>query len=182
MPGVFTRRGDDGTTGLITGTRVSKSDPMIRAIGSVDELNSFIGLAITEIEDGLIETIFTRVQSELFALGADLGATGTGTLKSISRINATMVSRIEREIEGIEAKLPEQRSFILPGGCRSAALLHVARSVCRRAEREIVAVSSINGFNKEILRYINRLGDLLHVAARYMNVSSGKEERAPVYE
>ncbi|MEM3851723.1 MAG: cob(I)yrinic acid a,c-diamide adenosyltransferase [Methanomassiliicoccales archaeon] len=181
MPRIYTRTGDDGTTGLVTGKRVRKDDLIIRAIGSVDELNSAIGLARTAVTDGMLSTILKRIQSELFALGADIGSTGSEHL-NLPRISKQMTERLEREIEGIGSRLPPQRSFILPGGTTGGAFLHLSRSVCRRAEREIVPLSSLPGFNKEILRYINRLGDLLHVAARYVNVNAGVEDDAPVYE
>lgn len=182
MPRVYTRTGDDGTTGLIDGRRVSKGDPIIKAIGGVDELNSFIGLAAAEVDDGLLSTILRRIQSELFALGADLGATGIETARKMPKISSLMVSRIESEIEGIESRLPAQKSFLLPGGVRAGALLHVCRSVCRRAERDVIAVAQMNGFNKEIVKYLNRLGDFLHVAARYVNNRAGVAEQSPVYE
>ncbi|MBX8636390.1 MAG: cob(I)yrinic acid a,c-diamide adenosyltransferase [Thermoplasmata archaeon] len=180
MSKVYTRTGDTGKTSLITGERVAKTDPMVEALGSIDELNSVIGMAIPEIRDELLATILRRIQSELFALGADLNSSGK-EIKNLPRVGSVMTERLEREIDGMLARIPEQRTFILPGGGRAGGLLHFARAVSRRAERRVVAASGKEGFNPEILRYLNRLADFLHVAARYANNADGKEEKAPVY-
>ncbi len=180
MPKIYTRAGDSGGTGLITGERVSKTDPIVEALGSIDELNSVIGLAIPEIRDELMATILRRIQSELFALGADLNSSGR-EIRGLPKVGSIMTERLEREIDGMVARIPEQRTFILPGGGKAGGLLHLARAVSRRAERRVVAASGKKGFNKEILRYMNRLADFLHVAARYANNADGNEERAPDY-
>ncbi len=181
MSKVYTRTGDTGKTSLITGERVEKTDPVVEALGAIDELNSVIGIAIPEIKDELLATILGRIQSELFALGADLNSTGKD-IQGLPRVRSIMTERLEREIDGMVARMPEQRTFILPGGGRAGGTLHLARAVSRRAERRVVAASGKKGFNPEILRYLNRLADFLHVAARYANSTDGKQEKAPVYD
>lgn len=181
MPRIYTRKGDGGETGLLGGGRLRKDDPLIEAVGTVDELNSAIGMAVTHVKEELLSTILRRIQSELFALGAELSSAGR-KVQGTPGISAVMVERLEREIDGMSRQMPEQRTFILPGGSEAAARLHLARSVARRAERRVVHVSSAEGFNQRMLAYINRLGDFLHVAARYANFTDGQEERPPVYE
>ncbi|MBX8632424.1 MAG: cob(I)yrinic acid a,c-diamide adenosyltransferase [Thermoplasmata archaeon] len=180
MSRVYTRTGDRGETSLITGERVPKTDPIVEALGAVDELNSSIGMALAELGNELLSTILRRIQSELFALGADLNSTGKD-IQGLPRVTPVMTERLEREIDGMLEMMPEQRTFILPGGGKAGASLHFARAVARRAERRVVAASGKSGFNPEILRYMNRLADFLHVAARYANHTGGNEESAPVY-
>lgn len=181
MPKIYTRTGDQGKTGTLGGKRVGKDNPVIEAAGSVDELNSAIGVALVHIDDELLATILRRVQSELFSLGAELSAGGK-MIPGLPSIKPVMVERLEREIDGMVQKTPEQRSFILPGGKDAGAALHLARSVARRAERRTVKLSGKSGFNPQILAYLNRLGDFLHVAARYVNFSEGVAEHKPAYE
>lgn len=181
MPKIYTRTGDEGKTGLLTGGRVRKDDPVIEAVGAVDELNSSIGVAVSGLSDELLATILRRIQSELFALGAELSSTGR-KVEGMPAVRNVMVERLEREIDGMTQKIPEQRTFILPGGCAAGAALHMARAVARRAERRIVSISGGREFNPVILAYINRLGDFLHVAARYTNAEEGVGEHPPVYE
>jgi cob(I)alamin adenosyltransferase len=181
MPKVYTRTGDKGETSLITGERVKKTDPVVEALGAVDELNSAIGVSIGDVHDDLLSAILKRIQSELFTLGADLNSTGKN-IPGIPRVKAVMTERLEREIDGMLSRMPEQKTFILPGGGRGGASLHMARAISRRTERRLVSASAKEGFNPEILRYINRLADFLHVAARYANHIDGRSENAPVYD
>ena len=181
MPRIYTRTGDEGKTGLLTGGRVRKDDTVIEAVGAVDELNSSIGVAASGLSDELLATILRRIQSELFALGAELSSQGK-KVQGMPALKHVMVERLEREIDGMTQKIPEQKAFILPGGCAAGAALHMARSVARRAERRIVSVSGGKDFNPVILAYMNRLGDFLHVAARYANAEEGVSEHSPVYE
>jgi cob(I)alamin adenosyltransferase len=158
---IYTRGGDKGQTSLGDGSRVSKLDPRVAAMGDVDELNSLVGWA-----GGL-----DRVQNELFDLGADLSvpfATGDGRL----RITDEAVKRLEREIEEANESLPELKSFVLPGGSERAARLFLARAVCRRAERAVLAVADTNPL---VAVYLNRLSDLLFVLARVANAEAGVE-------
>ncbi|MVA96097.1 cob(I)yrinic acid a,c-diamide adenosyltransferase [Nitratireductor sp. CAU 1489] len=172
---IYTRTGDDGTTGLVAGTRRPKSDPRIEAFGTVDEANACVGLARLHIgQDGAdIDVMLARVQNDLFDLGADLATPDTGAKADFEplRIVASQVTRLETEIDGLNAALAPLRSFILPGGAPAAAHLHLARTVARRAERLMVALSSVPGetVSPEALRYINRLSDFLFVAARAVN-------------
>ncbi len=181
MPRIYTRTGDRGKTGLLGGERVGKDDPLIEAVGSIDELNCSIGVALVHLKDELLSTILRRVQSELFALGAEISANGRD-IQGIPAVRQVMVERLEREIDGMTQKTPEQKAFVLPGGSQAGAALHLARAVARRAERRVVHLSGREGFNPQVVAYMNRLGDFLHVAARFVNFSEGAVEHQPVYE
>ncbi|PZQ63848.1 MAG: cob(I)yrinic acid a,c-diamide adenosyltransferase [Phenylobacterium zucineum] len=170
---IYTRTGDAGSTRLATGQPVSKSDLRVEAYGAVDETNACIGLARTHLAaDPDFDALLARVQNELFDLGADLAtppkadeAPGTAL-----RIVDSQVARLEQEIDTLNADLPELKSFILPAGAPAAAALHLARTVCRRAEREAVRlVEAGEPVSGPALRYLNRLSDLLFVAARWAN-------------
>jgi cob(I)alamin adenosyltransferase len=173
---IYTRTGDDGSTGLGTGERRSKADLRVEAYGTVDEANAAVGLArqFSGREDGEIDAMLARIQNDLFDLGADL-CTPDGGEKEITwtplRIAQSQVDRLEQEIDAMNAVLPALKSFVLPGGTPCAAYLHLARTVSRRAERLIVALSHTAGevVSPEALRYINRLSDHLFVASRYLN-------------
>jgi cob(I)alamin adenosyltransferase len=161
---IYTRGGDRGETSLGDGTRVSKLDPLIRGYGAVDELNSLIGWALVAAPDARL----TRVQTELFDLGADLSvpfAEDDGKL----RITQEAIDRLEADCDDANASLPELRSFILPGGSESAARLHVARAVCRRAESVVLWAASERPVNPLVPVYLNRLSDLLFILARAAN-------------
>ncbi len=161
---IYTRAGDGGETSLGDGSRVSKLDPLVRASGEVDELNSLLGWARIEAGD----LALARIQNELFDLGADLSvpfAERDGRL----RIEQAAVDRLETDCDRVNGALPELRSFVLPGGSEAAARLHVARAVCRRAEREVLAVAAERPVNPLAAVYLNRLSDLLFVLARAAN-------------
>ncbi len=172
---IYTRTGDDGTTGLGTGERRQKSDLRVEAYGTVDEANSCIGLA--RIHTGIahpdIDAMLARIQNDLFDLGADLATPDDGKPLGYERlaIIASQTARIEAEIDRLNAGLQPLRSFVLPGGSPAAAALHLARTVVRRAERIMVALAAKPGeqVNAEGLRYINRVSDFLFVAARAVN-------------
>lgn len=168
---IYTRTGDKGTTRLASGAPVSKSDPRVEAYGAVDEANACIGLARLHTA-GEFDALLARLQNELFDLGADL-ATPTAPDEppgSRLRILDSQVDRLEAEIDALNAQLPELRSFILPGGTPAAAALHLARTVARRAERETVRLVEAGEIvSGPALRYLNRLSDLLFVAARFAN-------------
>jgi len=179
---IYTRTGDDGTTALGTGERRSKADTRIEAYGTVDETNAAIGLArlFTVDEDGEVDAMLGRIQNDLFDLGADLCTPEAGA-KEITwtplRIIATQVGRLETEIDAMNAALPALKSFVLPGGTPGAAYLHLARTVCRRAERLMVALAENpeEDVSSEALRYINRLSDHLFVASRYLNAKNAND-------
>jgi cob(I)alamin adenosyltransferase len=170
---IYTRGGDGGQTSLGDGARVAKHDLRVAAYGAVDETNATIGLARLHTE-GALDAMLGRVQNDLFDLGADLcrpgGAPGGGDpVRSALRMNATQVARLETEIDAVNANLAELTSFVLPGGTPAAAYLHLARTVSRRAERDMTALAMAETVNPEAVRYINRLSDLLFVLARHAN-------------
>lgn len=170
---IYTRTGDDGTTGLVNGERRSKADLRIEAYGAIDETNAAIGLARSLLGANAtdLDLILARVQNDLFDLGADLATPSGGRAEGALRIVQSQVERLEREIDEINQRLSPLRSFVLPGGSHGAAALHVARTISRRAERVMVALSAVPGETVEppAMRYANRLSDLLFVAARAAN-------------
>lgn len=173
---IYTRTGDDGTSGLADGSRRSKADLRFEAIGTVDETNAAIGTALVDAADaGALPAMLSRIQNDLFDLGADLATPGEGRGgKGALRIVDSQVDRLEAEIDQLNQGLEPLRSFILPGGSRLAAGLHLARTVCRRAERLLVALGEAGeAVNPAALRYVNRLSDLLFVAARFANAGKG---------
>jgi cob(I)alamin adenosyltransferase len=176
---IYTRTGDGGATRLATGKPVSKADPRVEAYGAVDETNACLGLArLHTAGDAELDAILARVQNELFDLGADLStpAKPDEAPGAMLRIIESQVERVEREIDELNDQLPPLTSFILPGGTPAAAALHLARTVCRRAEREAVRlVEAGEAVSPPAMRYINRLSDLLFVAARYANDKGAAE-------
>ena len=165
---IYTRTGDAGETGLVDGSRVSKADPRLAAIGEVDEANSAIGAALPGVADADARAMLARIQNELFDLGADL-ATPEGVAGAL-RIVPDQAARLEREIDAMNADLAPLTSFILPGGGGGSAGIHLARAVVRRAERASVAVA---GLNPAALAYLNRLSDHLFVLARWLAREKG---------
>jgi cob(I)alamin adenosyltransferase len=168
---IYTRTGDKGETGLVDGSRLPKHAPRMAAIGDVDELNSAIGVALAHGMPPVWRDMLARIQNELFDLGADFATPGPDYSPSdmALRITASQVERLEREIDMMNAELEALRSFILPGGAPAAAAIHLARAICRRAERAAVAAHRDVGLNPVGLAYINRLSDHLFVLARAMN-------------
>jgi cob(I)alamin adenosyltransferase len=168
---IYTRTGDDGTTGLVDGSRRSKADPRLHAVGSVDETNAAIGLARLSAPEA-IGAALARIQNDLFDLGADLAT--PGSVEGALRIAPSQVARLEAEIDAATAALAPLTSFILPAGTACAAALHLARTICRRAERDCVAaVAAGDGLEQPALHYVNRLSDLLFVLARLANAQDG---------
>jgi len=170
---IYTRGGDGGQTSLGDGARVAKHDPRVAAYGTVDEANATIGLARLHTE-GALDAMLGRVQNDLFDLGADLcrpasDPEGGDPKRSALRVSAAQVARLEAEIDAVNANLAELTSFVLPGGTPAAAYLHLARTVSRRAERDMTALAMAETVNPEAVRYINRLSDLLFVLARHAN-------------
>ena len=175
---IYTRTGDAGLTGLGTGERVPKYALRIAAYGTVDETNATIGMARIHLgaSHPIVDAMLVRIQNDLFDLGADLtvperGADRTGTARERLRVSDAQVKRLENEIDTLNAELAPLRSFVLPGGSAGAAALHVARTVCRRAERLMVELAALpdEPVGAAALKYINRLSDLLFVASRYVN-------------
>jgi len=160
---IYTKTGDDGSTGLGDGTRVPKDDPRVEAYGTVDELNSVLGMLLAEDVHVDVRQCLTRVQHELLDLGGELCIPGHVA------IGATQVARLEQELDGFNDALPPLKEFILPGGSRAAAACHLARTVCRRVERRAWTLAKQAEVNPEALRYLNRLSDLLFVLARVIS-------------
>lgn len=168
---IYTRTGDDGTTGLANGERVGKTDSRVAAFGDVDETNSVLGLLLTEPDvPPAIHASLARVQHELFEIGAEL------SLPGYRQITAEHVSELERDLDELNAGLPPLKEFVLPGGTRAAAICHLARTICRRAERSAWAAAPLTALNPELLRYLNRLSDLLFVMARSLARLNGGQE------
>lgn len=175
MTKIYTKTGDDGETGLFGGPRVAKDDVRIEAYGAVDEVNSFLGLARCEKLSTETDALLAAVQNELFSLGAEL-ATPNPSKHGTELISQRQIEALEQAIDKHDAKLAALRTFILPGGTRAAALLHVARTVCRRAERRVVTLrrTNRNTVRTECIVYLNRLSDLLFVLARAANAGAGQ--------
>ncbi len=174
---IYTRSGDDGTTGLLGAARVLKSAPRVEAYGSVDELNAALGLAAALDTGNWVAGELAVVQDELFQVGAELATADARMLEKLDRVSDTQVARLESWIDRLEQDLAPLTRFILPGGSPLGAQLHVARTVCRRAERRTVALGSEEGLSPVIVRYLNRLADLLFVLARWCNAKAGVPER-----
>jgi cob(I)alamin adenosyltransferase len=175
---IYTRAGDDGTTRLSTGQPVSKAGLRVEAYGGVDETNAAIGLARTHTgADVAFDGMLGRIQNELFDLGADLSTPPRLDEGAVLRVTPGQVQRLEVEIDALNAGLPPLESFILPAGTAAAAALHLARTVCRRAERAVVRLRDEGGeaVNPPALHYLNRLSDLLFVAARHANDKGAAE-------
>jgi cob(I)alamin adenosyltransferase len=176
---VYTRRGDRGDTALAGGQRVAKDSPRIAAYGTVDELNAFVGAArVTALETGAAQLagILLRVQHELFNLGSILATLPEDVHPKQARVTEAEVARLEAEMDSANAKLPPLRSFVLPGGSRLNAELHVCRTVCRRAERAAVALARVEAVPPEAVRYLNRLSDALFVWSRWSSQLAGASE------
>ncbi len=178
---IYTRTGDDGTTGLFGGQRVSKSDLRVEAYGTVDELNSVLGVARASNPPKALDTILEDLQNELFVLGSDLATpiTDKPDKAHVMRLPAGSASRLETLIDRCEEDLTPLKNFILPGGSMTAAQLHLARAVCRRAERLTVALAAQNTtMTEEVILYLNRLSDLLFTLGRWANTLSDHPETA----
>jgi len=171
---VYTRTGDDGETSLLSGGRVRKDDLRVEAYGTVDELSSLVGLLRCELVPDNVAQHLVDVQRSLFAVGSSL-AEPEG--RTVHEKGSWDVGQLESWIDAMDSELPELRAFILPGGCRGAAVAHVARAVCRRAERRVATLSATEaGAPDGVLRYLNRLSDALFTLARFLNVRSGNSE------
>ncbi len=170
---IYTRTGDDGTTGLVDGTRTPKHSARIAAIGAVDEANSALGLAICSLDAGPYRALLIRVQNDLFDLGADLATPAPdgdfAPSEMVLRIAPSQHRWVESEIDRLNANLEPLTSFVLPGGSEAAARIHVARASARAAERAITALACEAAVNPDAVAYINRLSDLLFVLARVLN-------------
>ena len=167
---IYTRTGDNGTTGLGDGTRVPKDHVRVEAFGSVDELNCIMGLMLAETLPDDIRTLLTDIQHDLFDLGGELCVPGHGMLTE------ARITMLENILDGLNADLPMLKEFILPGGTRAASLTHLARTVCRRAERRTQTLARIESVPPTSMKYLNRLSDLLFVLARALNKRAGEPD------
>lgn len=175
---IYTRTGDDGSTGLFAGGRTRKDSARLHAYGTLDELNAALGLVIAnEVRPELAQMV-DMIQHELFIVGADLATPLDAEAAWITRVQEAQVARLEAEIDRMETTLPELKNFILPNGTRAAATLHLARTICRRAERWLVTLADDEKINEPAQQYVNRLSDWLFVAARYENHLAGQVETA----
>ena len=181
---VYTRAGDDGATALVGGRRVPKDSPRIEAYGTIDELNSIIGLARTFNAERLAEGkahewldgVLRKLQDELFDLGSELATPADATYEGMMRVEAAQVTALERLMDQCQKDLTPLKSFVLPGGGRVGAFLHQARTVCRRAERRVLELSRVEEIGDGPLRYVNRLSDLLFVLSRWVGQKLGETE------
>ena len=167
---IYTRTGDDGSTGLSDGSRLSKDSPRIECMGEVDELNSQIGLVASENVPEVVARCLADIQHDLFDLGKELSCPGTASLSE------ARVAHLETVLDALNGSLPPLKEFVLPGGSRTASLAHVASAVCRRAERRLVGLGGIEPISGTARRYLNRLSDLLFVMARFLNREAGRTE------
>lgn len=174
---IYTRTGDDGQTSLFAGGRVAKSDLRVESYGTVDELNSLLGLARAHGLPARADQWVELVQNELFTIGADLATPLDAKADWLVRLTDEPATRLEQHIDAMTEQLAPLQNFILPGGTVAAATLHVARTVCRRAERLCVALSQGAAINPAVMQYLNRLSDFLFVLARWVNAQSGENEQ-----
>ncbi len=181
---VYTRRGDNGETALVGGKRVAKHSPRVEAYGTIDELNSVVGIARVFNEESLeageahrfLDEVFCRIQDELFDVGSELATPSEFVRDGMYRVSQSEVDRLEKLIDKCQEDLEPLKSFILPGGGRVGAYLHQCRTVCRRAEREISRLSREEEINKNLIKYVNRLSDLFFVLSRWIAKQTGEQE------
>ena len=179
MTRIYTKQGDGGETGLFGGERVPKDDARVEAYGEVDELNAALGVAIVQVPEGFERALFEIIQRDLFTIGAELASPDPAKVDKAlpgPRVGEPQVAALEKAIDTHEAQLPPLKSFILPGGTAKAAALHLARTVCRRAERAVVALARGAAVSPAILKYLNRLSDLLFVLARAANAQASRPD------
>lgn len=173
---IYTRTGDDGTTGLIGGSRVKKYDIRLEAYGTIDELNSYLGVVRSLQSDEHADKVLEKIQNKLFVIGAHLASDDSdGMIKKRLPCGESDVVMLEKEMDQLFTILPQLSNFILPGGCQASSFCHVARTVCRRAERRIVELSEKSEVDSNLIKYINRLSDYLFVLSRKVSM----DQKAP---
>jgi cob(I)alamin adenosyltransferase len=169
---IYTKTGDEGKTSLFRGGRVSKDHDRIEAYGSVDELNSVLGIVLTETKNAEVYEVLIKIQNDLFVVGSDLATVIENDSEKNSktlRTSEEMIKYLEKKIDYFDDKLPRLTNFVLPGGSKSAAYLHLARTVCRRAERKVVRLMNSVDISNQVMIYLNRLSDFLFVLSRFEN-------------
>lgn len=182
---IYTKTGDKGETSFINGERVRKNDLRIEVYGTLDELNSLLGVTMHFIEEAYLKEILSSIQNDLFTLTASLAALhnhNTHSHTKYPKIAPKHIREMETRIDEFEGKLSEQKCFLLPGGTQSASFLHLSRTVARRSERLLVSLSEVYPVSGDIMKYINRLSDLLYVLARYSNEKLQVKEQQPIYK
>ena len=172
---IYTKTGDEGSTGLFAGPRVLKDDPRIEAYGTVDELNAAIGCARCQPLSSEVDQLLATIQNELFAVGAEL-ATPEPEQHGTHWINSSEIAQLETAIDQFDQRLPQLTTFVLPAGTNGAAALHLARAICRRAERRIVTLGNVATISSDLIVYLNRLGDLLFVLSRVANMDQDQPD------
>lgn len=173
---IYTKTGDKGTTALLGGVRVSKAHQRLEAYGTVDELNSYIGLLCDQEVNSSRQDLLRRIQDRLFTIGSNLATSPTKEVRDLPDLEEEDIRLLEQSIDGMEEDLPPLKSFILPGGHQAVSFCHIARTVCRRAERNVVALNEHEEVGEIIIRYLNRLSDHLFVLARKMSQELGSQE------
>ena len=181
MGKIYTKMGDGGRTTFFGSDLVKKDDPRIEAFGALDELNSVIGVTLCFIKDAKLRLILNKIQNDLFQVGADLAGSSLSE-KILPKIKEEHVKEIEKEIDELHSKLGDAKEFILPGGTPESSFLHLCRAVARRTERSLVRTKRILNLNPEMLKYVNRLSDLLYVLARQFNKELEVKEQQPIYK
>ncbi|MCL5238880.1 MAG: cob(I)yrinic acid a,c-diamide adenosyltransferase [Candidatus Marsarchaeota archaeon] len=176
----YTGKGDEGFSGLLGEGRFAKNDPIIVAVGEVDELNSSVGVALYYARDNVVRPQLREIQNELFIIGASIASLQNGKVAK-AKLSDGAVSRLEEAIEDMGRRIPELKKFVIPGGCEAAVHLHLARSVARRAERAVVSAAEKHKLEQNIKSYMNRLSSYLFVAALYLNYTEGIKESHPTY-
>ena len=178
---IYTKTGDSGETSFFGEGRVEKNDPRIEALGALDELNSIIGVTLCFIQDEKLKNTLSKIQNDLFTLGADVAGSAVAREK-LPRITPEHVQEMEQMIDELEEKLGMPKKFILPGGTQASSFLHLCRAVVRRTERSLVATKHLLNYHEQILCYINRLGDFFYVLARQANKEQEIKEQQPMYK
>ncbi len=180
MSEFYTGTGDEGKTGILDDKRLLKSDSIIEAIGSTDELNSYLGFVYQKIDDTYIKDILLKIQNDLFVIGANLASLSNGKIEKAT-LQEEKLKFVEDSIERLSKDIPPLKQFVIPGGCEGAATIHVARSMARRMERSIVRAGTQYQLDKSLTSYTNRLSSLFFTIALYLNMKNGIEEKHPTY-
>jgi cob(I)alamin adenosyltransferase len=181
---IYTRSGDKGTTGLVGGERVSKSDARLSAYGTLDELNAFLGEAVGRVQLAAnsaphlprLDAVLQKIQSDLLSIGSHLASTAPDMQKNLPPLPVERIAEMEQEIDWMTAQIPPLRQFIIPGGTECSRQLHICRTICRRAERETVALAQVAAIEKPIIEYLNRLSDYLFTSARFAQHMQGQHD------
>ncbi len=180
MSEFYTGTGDEGKTGILADKRISKSDLLMDAIGSVDELNSYLGVVYCYTKDSIIREELLKIQNDLFIIGANLASLSSGKIEK-AELQEERLRRVEEFIELLGKQIPPLKEFVIPGGCEAAVHMHTARSIARRMERDIIKASNQYALDKMLTSYANRLSSAFFTAALYLNIKENIVEKHPIY-